>query len=410
MALSSRDAPPGQPASPGRRAHAAHASPPQVAVQPAEPLWHPAARPEPITPSVVTIVLTVIGISVLALVLLIVLVYLSVALGAPAVIGCGILALVPLAVVVLATRWIDRWEPEPSAAQWFAFLWGAGAAVAIALLVDLGSQFVRYLNGSPPPSDFFQTVVQAPLVEESAKGLGVLILFIMLKRTFDGPVDGVVYAALTAGGFAFVENIIYFGSALAEGGGTELAGTFFLRGLMSPFAHVMFTSCTGLALGIAARKPGVLRAATAFVIGLFAAVFLHALWNSAAYLADDFIGYYVLVQMPLFALAIVLVVSLRRSEARLIRLRLLEYANAGWLTGHDVTMLGTAAGRRGARAWAKSRPGTSAVLQRFIRDATRLAYTRQRIVSGRDRARALKDEQLLLASVLADRNEIIALP
>ncbi|TAM67766.1 MAG: PrsW family intramembrane metalloprotease [Microbacteriaceae bacterium] len=346
----------------------------------------------------------------LALVLLVVLVYLSVALGTPAVIGCGILALIPLAIVVLTTRWIDRWEPEPSAAQWFALLWGAGAAVAIALLVDLGSQLVHYLEGSPPPSDLFQSIVQAPLVEESAKGLGVFILFVVLRRTFNGPVDGVVYAALTAGGFAFVENILYFGSALAEGGGGELVGTFFLRGLMSPFAHVMFTSCTGLALGIAARRPGVLRAGAALVLGLLAAAFLHALWNSAAYLAGDFIGYYVLVQMPLFALAIVLVLWLRRREARLIRQRLLEYANAGWLTGHDVTMLGTATGRRGARAWAKSRqPSASALMKRFIQDATRLAYTRQRIVSGRDRVGAINDERLLLAAVVADRNQIIAL-
>ncbi|WP_308468354.1 PrsW family intramembrane metalloprotease [Rathayibacter soli] len=387
----------------------AHATPP-AAGQPAAPLWHPATRPEPIAPSVLLVVFTVVGLSALALVLLIVLVYLSVALGAAAVIGCGILALIPLALVVLATRWIDRWEPEPSAAQWFALLWGAGAAVAIALLVDLGSQVFQYLQGAPPPSDFFQAVVQAPLVEESAKGLGVFILFLVLKRTFDGPVDGVVYAALTAGGFAFVENIIYFGSALADGGGGELAGTFFLRGLMSPFAHVMFTSCTGLALGIAALKPGVLRTAIALVLGLLTAVLLHALWNSAAYLAADFIGYYVLVQMPMFALAIVLVLWLRRREARLIRRRLLEYANAGWLTGHDVTMLGTATGRRGARAWAKSRqPSASALMKRFIQDATRLAYTRQRIVSGRDRRGALKDEKLLLAAVVADRNEIIAL-
>jgi RsiW-degrading membrane proteinase PrsW (M82 family) len=359
---------------------------------------------------VTTRVLAVVGIVVLSVVLLIVLAYLGVSLGAGAVIGCGILALIPLALVLTAVFWIDRWEPEPSAARWFAFLWGAGAAVAIALLVDLGTEVSHYLNGTPPPSEFFQSVIQAPLVEESAKGVGVLILFVVLKRTFDGPVDGVVYAALVAGGFAFVENILYFGGALAEGGGTELASTFFLRGLLSPFAHVMFTSCTGLALGLAAQRPGALRAAGHFVVGLVAAMFLHGLWNSAAYIADDFLGYYVVVQLPLFLMAVVLVIGLRRRESRVTRARLQEYANAGWLSAHDVTMLATGPGRRGALAWAKTKPaGAVPVMKRYIRDATRLAYARQQIVAGRYRTQARADERALLAAVTADRNDLIAL-
>lgn len=377
---------------------------------PATPVWHRADQPQPLAASPSTRVLAVVGLILLSLVVLIVLAYLGVALGGAAVVGCGILALIPLGFVVGAVFWIDRWEPEPPAARWFAFLWGAGAAVAIALLVDLGTQVSHYLDGTPPPSEFFQSVIQAPLVEESAKGLGVLILFLVLKRTFDGPVDGVVYAALVAGGFAFVENILYFGGALAEGGGSELASTFFLRGLLSPFAHVMFTSCTGLALGFAARKPGSLRAASHLVVGLAAAIFLHALWNSAAYIADDFLGYYVVVQLPLFALAVVLVIALRRNETRLTRLRLHDYASAGWLSAHDVTLLATPAGRRGALAWAKTkRAGAVPVMKRYIRDATRLAYARQQIVSGRYREQAIRDERLLLAAVTADRAALIAL-
>ena len=39
-----------------------------------------------------------------------------------------------------------------------------------------------------------------------------------------------------------------------EGGPAETSTTFFLRGILSPFAHVMFTSVTGFALGLAARR------------------------------------------------------------------------------------------------------------------------------------------------------------
>ena len=41
-------------------------------------------------------------------------------------------------------------------------------------------------------------------------------LLIFRRREFDGIVDGIVYAGLVAAGFAFTENILYFGRAFAE--------------------------------------------------------------------------------------------------------------------------------------------------------------------------------------------------
>ena len=37
------------------------------------------------------------------------------------------------------------------------------------------------------------------------------------RREFDGVVDGVVYAGLVAAGFAFTENILYFGARVRGG-------------------------------------------------------------------------------------------------------------------------------------------------------------------------------------------------
>jgi hypothetical protein len=48
-------------------------------------------------------------------------------------------------------------------------------------------------------------------------------------------------------------------------------------------------------------------------------------------------------------------------------------------------------------------------MKRYIGDATRLAYARQQIVSGRYREQAMRDERLLLAAVTADRAALIAL-
>src|SRR5690606_25773553 len=115
-------------------------------------------------------------------------------------------------------RWIDRWEPEPPGALVFAFLWGAAASIAIALLFDVGAQIVGAVMGIDGgfPSLLLGLVVQAPLVEEFGKGLGLLLLFWVVRRQFDGPVDGVVYGAMIAVGFAFIENIQYFGLAIGD--------------------------------------------------------------------------------------------------------------------------------------------------------------------------------------------------
>ena len=54
--------------------------------------------------------------------------------------------------------WIDRWEPEPRPALWFAFLWGAAASVAIALIVDIGISIAVYVaseGASDSAGDFF---------------------------------------------------------------------------------------------------------------------------------------------------------------------------------------------------------------------------------------------------------------
>ena len=360
------------------------------------------------------LVLSIIGISVLGFIFLAVLAYVAIGLGPFALVVCGLVALIPLAVVILTITWIDRWEPEPRGALWFAFLWGAAASVAIALLVGLGIQLAVYYatQGQGGVGDFFSAVIQAPLVEESAKGLGVLILFFVLRRHFDGPIDGLVYGATVAAGFAFTENILYFGSSLIESGGIGLGFTLFLRGIMSPFAHVMFTACTGVALGFASQKKGWLPGIGFFFIGLVPAVLLHALWNGSSFIVEGLGGFflvYAIVQVPLFALAIVAVVFLRKREAALTRVRLEEYASAGWFTPEEVSMLSTGAGRRQARAWAAAQGGDKGrVMRRFTQDATRLAFARQRVVTGRDGIGGQRDEADLLQAVTADRASLLA--
>jgi RsiW-degrading membrane proteinase PrsW (M82 family) len=366
-----------------------------------------AAAPRP-PRRVGAIVATVLGIALGAAALLFVFLYLLLFLGPGVVVAGGILAFVPLAIVLLGLRWVDRWEPEPRSALIFAFLWGAGVSVVLALFVDAEVQsMIASSGGDPAAFEFIGAAVQAPIVEEFGKGLGVLLLFWFARRHFDGPVDGIVYAAAVAAGFAFTENIQYFGIALTESGGS-IAGVgelFVIRGLMSPFAHVMFTAFTGLALGIAARRTNGMLGILAFALGLVPAVLLHAFWNGALFFVADFYGYYALVQVPLFAAVVGLVVMLRRAEVSLTQQRLSEYAAAGWFAPGEVPALATPAGRRTAMAWARTR-GLAPVMKRYIRDATRLALARHRIVTGRGELGAQADESVLLASILDARRAL----
>ena len=353
--------------------------------------------------------LAVIGIAIAGLIGLGVVAYLASALGVSTLVVGSLVALVPLIVVLLAIRWVDRWEPEPVAALWFAFLWGAAVSVAIALIIDLGVQLTMAVATGGAADEAVQAVIQAPLVEEVAKGLGVLLIYAFSRAHFDGPVDGLVYAATVAAGFAFTENILYFGVALIEGGAEDLGSTFVIRGIFSPFAHVLFTAITGIMIGVGVRRGGGAAVVGWFLIGLLGATLLHALWNGSAVFATDAIGLYFTVQVPIFIAAVLLTVWLRREEVRVTRRRLGEYAAAGWLSAGEVDMLATPSGRRQAKAWAGAMaPPRTVPMRRLIRDATHLAFTRQKLASGQGGARAAADEQALLASLSAARRELLS--
>ncbi|MET0480098.1 MAG: hypothetical protein ABWZ69_01950, partial [Mycetocola sp.] len=98
----------------------------------------------------------------------------------------------------------------------------------------------------------------------------------------------------------------------------------------------------------------------------------------------------------------------RRQEIRLTEARLGEYAAAGWFTPTEVQMLATWPGRRQAHAWARTLPGNrAAAMKTFTRDATRLAMTRQRMITGRNELVHRKTEDELLAAVAAARRQVL---
>jgi protease PrsW len=276
-------------------------------------------------------------------------------------------ALVPVASIVAALLWIDRWEPEPARMLWLAFGWGASVAAITALLVNntaaaIGDALLGHGGG-----DKISAVVSAPLFEEALKGVFVIGVMYFLRNEFDGVIDGVVYAGFVAAGFAFTENIYYFGRAFAEHGfGAADSGgivtAFILRGVLSPFTHPLFTAMIGIGAGVAVRTPSKYLRVLAPIAGYVVAVLLHALWNASATLGtpQTFLNVYFLVMVPIFIAGVTLVSWHRRREQRIVARALPEMVDRGWVDPANVRRLVTLTARRRWRVQAARKRGRNA--------------------------------------------------
>jgi RsiW-degrading membrane proteinase PrsW (M82 family) len=347
------------------------------------------------TPRRLTVLLPVIGLIVLSLSGLGVFAYLTARVGVVAELVGLAGALLPVVPVVAVFLWIDRWEPEPARLLWLAFAWGACGATLTALLINNTAEVVGDLLLGKGGGDTFSAVVSAPLVEEAAKGAFVLGVLLKRRHEFDGVIDGIVYAGMCAAGFAFTENIYYFGRIFLEHGfGAEgqagVLAAFILRGVLAPFTHPLFTVMTGIGLGIAsgARKRSVKIMAP--LGGYLLAVGLHALWNGAATLgnATTFLNVYFLIMVPLFIAAAVLVNWARKREQKIVTAALPDLAREGLVAPSEVDLLASLKRRREWRRKVRRKAGPTAAqaVADYQTAVTELAFARN---SGNDRAHQL---------------------
>ena len=323
-----------------------------------------------------------------------------------------LMAVIPLLVIVPTFLWLDRYEAEPVRYIVFAFLWGALVAVVGAFVLNtFGLKLLVEARWTDPLAT--GAVYLAPITEETLKGLGILLIYLLRRREFDGIIDGIVYAGLIGAGFAFSENILYLGQAYNEYGSEGLTSTFLVRGLMGPFGHPLFTSLTGIGIGIAvtARRPVV--RVVAILTGWVCAMLLHAAWNFSALAGlDGFFAAYVTYQVPIFLAFIGFLFWLRRREGRLIGQYLSPYADAGWLTHAEVAMLSNLRLRRAARAWAGQNGGRPArrSMDAFQDSASDLALLRSRLVRGTAEDGASEREMVLLEAITAHRRGFVGSP
>ena len=189
---------------------------------------------------------------------------------------------VPMFMFAGFINWLDRYEKEPKVLLGAAFMWGVliagGGAYIINTVLGLGGYIV---TGSEGATDFATASIIAPIVEESLKGLAVLIVFFLFRKEFDSVLDGIIYAAITAMGFAAIENVLYiYERGYLEGGWEGLWQLVFIRVILVGWQHPFYTAFTGIGLAVARMNRNFFIKIIAVIGGFATAVATHAFHNT----------------------------------------------------------------------------------------------------------------------------------
>lgn len=200
-------------------------------------------------------------------------------------------------VYFLIIKGMDRYEPEPTWLLAAVFFWGAVVATLISIVMNgIGEGVLSAALSAPENSQLVQSSTAsfvAPFVEESAKGSGLLVLWLVSSiwlHEVDGPLDGAIYGGVIGLGFTLTEDVLYVGSAAAQGG-TQAVALYLVRTVAAGLSHASFTAMTGLGIGVASETRSPALRLFAPIAGWMSAVGLHFLHNFlVTFLYDGGVG------------------------------------------------------------------------------------------------------------------------
>jgi len=206
--------------------------------------------------------------------------------------GPGIAAICALACIpttafgLFVVRRMDRNEKEPWRLVLVAAAWGAIVATSLVIWAETIWDQVAQQTLVPGPGLDASTAFSAGLLEELAKGLAVVLLFLVMRNDFDDVVDGIVYGAAVGLGFNFLESIAYMTNLYAifnpDGLGWYAAGLqWYGRQVLGLFfGHATYTAFIGAGLGIARQLPNKRQKGFAIVSGFLVAIAGHFSWDA----------------------------------------------------------------------------------------------------------------------------------
>ncbi|MFT4164382.1 MAG: PrsW family intramembrane metalloprotease [Microlunatus sp.] len=317
---------------------------------------------------------------------------------------------IPLSLLFL---WADRFRPQRFWVWLMTFGWGGCVATLVSAQVNTwAASHLSIVGDGDPATGARAAIYVAPFVEEAAKGTVLFWLVILMRYQWVSRVSGIVLAGLSGAAFAFVENILYYGRAYRYAARTfgevapldAIQDLFMLRGVMTFFAHPLFTAMTGIGLAVAVRSKSKVVRVVAPLAGFVAAAFLHMCFNASASLLQgrQLLLIYLLVAIPLVLGMVIFLIRQILREGLLIRTRLAEYARLGWLPETDPMVLARLR-TRGRALWQSIFLGWNVFVAtvRMQRSATELAYLRDSMVRGIIDSAGADREKVLLHRMYA---------
>lgn len=199
---------------------------------------------------------------------------------------------VPMFIFAWILNWLDRYEKEPKVLLGFVFIWGAVVAAGMAFVVNtLLGVGVYLFTESDAITEFATGSLVAPPVEETLKGLAVLLVFLIVRREFDSVLDGIVYAGVAALGFAATENTYYiYNYGFLENGMEGLFTLVFVRVILVGWQHPFYTAFIGIGFAVTRLNKNVWIKLLAPIMGWGIAITAHAIHNALATLLSGLAG------------------------------------------------------------------------------------------------------------------------
>jgi len=253
-----------------------------------------------------------------------------------ALLGALFFGFVPMFLFAAFINWLDRYEKEPKLLLGAVFIWGVviagGGAYILNTAVGVG---VYSITGSASAADFSTTAIAAPIIEETLKGFAVLIVFLIFRKEFDSVLDGIVYAGITAMGFAAIENVLYiYRNGFQDGGWEGFWALVFIRVVLVGWMHPFFTSFTGIGIAIARISRNPLAKLIAIPGGYAVAVSTHAFHNTFSSVIGGGGGFFLGLIADYFGYAFMLgfIIWMIAHERDILKRQLVEEVNSGSIT------------------------------------------------------------------------------
>jgi RsiW-degrading membrane proteinase PrsW (M82 family) len=192
---------------------------------------------------------------------------------------------------ILILWYLDRRERESPYGFAAAFLWGGLIATTVALPLNTAAimAVTEWLEQfpelgqmlGPDAAMMVGAPLSAPIVEETTKGIGIVLLFWLLRGEFDNVRDGFIYGALIGAGFNWFESALYVQQNFVEFGtapyGFQIGTRFAWLGLAG---HALFSGILGASLGVSRATSKLWLRVLAPFTGFALAILGHA-WNNS---------------------------------------------------------------------------------------------------------------------------------